>query len=166
MREGLLDKSNLSSSIWADSAYRSRANERYLERNDFNSRIHCKKPKGRPMSERMERANAKKSAVRAKVEHVFTHQKDRRMDLFTRTVGLARAEAKIGMVNLVYNMKRLFWRERRKPAPAWRMGGGKAFPQRHRKARYHQKSSRNRTAKAPVTPPNQQNYRSSRCQNA
>jgi len=117
LREGLLDKSNLSSSVWADSAYRSRANERYLEKNGFTSRIHRKKPKGKPMPERTARANARKSSVRARVEHVFAHQKDR-MDLFIRTIGLARAEAKIGMVNLVYNMKRLNWLQGRKPAPA------------------------------------------------
>ena len=29
------------------------------------------------------------------------------MDLFIRTVGIARAKTKIGMANLVYNMKRL-----------------------------------------------------------
>jgi transposase, IS5 family len=29
------------------------------------------------------------------------------MDLFIRTVGIARATVKIGMANMVYNMKRL-----------------------------------------------------------
>jgi hypothetical protein len=29
------------------------------------------------------------------------------MDLFIRTIGIARATMKIGMVNLVYNMRRL-----------------------------------------------------------
>ena len=38
------------------------------------------------------KANAKKSAVRAKVEHVFAHRKNR-FGLFIRTIGLARAEA-------------------------------------------------------------------------
>ena len=39
------------------------------------SRLHRKKPKGRPMAERTRRANARKSAVRAAVEHVFARQK-------------------------------------------------------------------------------------------
>jgi len=89
LRNGLLDKSNLSAAGWADSAYRSKANERYLGKNGFTSRIHRKKPKGRPMPERTARANARKSSVRARVEHVFAHQKDR-MELFIHTVGLAR----------------------------------------------------------------------------
>ena len=50
------------------------------------------------------------------VEHVFGEQKAR-MGLFVRTIGLVRARSKIGMANLVYNMKRLVWLEGR-PAPA------------------------------------------------
>ena len=43
------------------------------------------------------------SVVRARVEHVFAHQKDR-MGLFIRTIGQVRAEAKIGLANLAYNL--------------------------------------------------------------
>ena len=39
------------------------------------SRIHRKKPHGKPMPERTRRANAMKSKVRAAVEHVFAHEK-------------------------------------------------------------------------------------------
>jgi hypothetical protein len=31
------------------------------------------------------------------------------MGLFVRTIGLARARTKIGLANIVYNMKRLIW---------------------------------------------------------
>ena len=34
------------------------------------------------------------------------------MGLFVRTIGLARATAKIGLANLAYNMRRLLWLER------------------------------------------------------
>ena len=112
LREGLLDKTNTASSVWADSAYRSKANETFLTDNGFTSKIHRKKPQGRPMPKRTARANAKKSAVRARVEHVFAEQKDR-MDVFVRTIGLARAELKIGMANLVYNIRRTLWLDRR-----------------------------------------------------
>jgi hypothetical protein len=75
------------------------------------SRIHRKKPADRPMPSRTARANAKKSAVRAHVEHIFAEQKAR-MGLFVRTIGLARATTKIGLANLVHNMRRLLWLER------------------------------------------------------
>jgi IS5 family transposase len=117
LRRGLLDKTNTSSQVWGDSAYRSQQNEAFMARNGFVSCIHRKKPKGRPMPERTRRANARKSAIRAHVEHVFAQQKDR-MDLFVRTIGIKRAETKIGLANLVYNLKRLIWLEGRRPAPA------------------------------------------------
>ena len=50
------------------------------------------------------RANGAKSKVRAAVEHVFAHEKGP-MGLVVRTIGLARARVKIGLANLVYNMK-------------------------------------------------------------
>ena len=108
----LVTTDNTASDVWADTAYRSRANEAWLEARGRVSRIHRKKPKGRPMPERTRKANAVKSAVRARVEHVFAHQKDR-MGLFVRTVGKVRAEAKIGLVNLAYNFQRLIFHERR-----------------------------------------------------
>jgi transposase, IS5 family len=111
LREGLLDKTNTASAVWADTAYRSKVNEDFLERNGFVSRIHRKKPLGRPMPETTRRANALKSKVRSGVEHVFAVQKDK-MDLFIRTVGIARARLKIGMANLVYNFRRLVYLDR------------------------------------------------------
>jgi transposase, IS5 family len=39
---------------------------------------------------------------------VFAKQKDR-IGLFIRTIGIARATAKIGMANLIYNIKRFIF---------------------------------------------------------
>ena len=64
------------------------------------------------MPKRSLTANAKKSSIRARVEHVFTHQKNR-YGLFIRTIGLARAEAKLTRLNLAYNFDRLLFHERR-----------------------------------------------------
>ena len=111
LRHGLLDRTNTGSAVWADIAYRSRKNEAFLARNGFTSRIHRKKPIGRPMPTPIRRANGRKSAVRSRIEHVFAEQKDR-MGLFIRTIGLDRARLKIGLANLVYNIKRFIWLER------------------------------------------------------
>jgi transposase, IS5 family len=72
------------------------------------SRIHRKKPPGKPTPERMRIGNARKSRVRSAVEHVFAQQKGP-MGLFVRTIGLARARVKIGLANLAYNMRRFVW---------------------------------------------------------
>lgn len=79
-----------------------------LEPHGFLSRIHRKKPKGKSMPKHTRIANAQKSKVRSKVEHVFAHQKGL-MGLVVRTIGLARAEVKIGLANLAYNMRRFIW---------------------------------------------------------
>ena len=108
LREGLIDPANTASSVWADTAYRSAANEAFLTGCGKTSHIHRKKPKGKPMPGRMARANARKSAILAAIEHVFGHQKGP-MGLVIRTIGIARATTKIGLANLAYNMKRLVW---------------------------------------------------------
>ncbi len=49
--------------------------------------------------------------MRARIGHVFAEQKSR-MGLFIRTIGMARARTKIGLANLIYNVKRLIVLER------------------------------------------------------
>jgi transposase, IS5 family len=104
----LIDGENTASDLWADTAYRSAKNEAMLAARGLVSRIHRKKPKGRPMAERTRRANARKSAIRAAVEHVFARQKGP-MGLVVRTIGIARARVKIALANLAYNMRRFVW---------------------------------------------------------
>jgi len=109
----LLDKTNTASGVWADTAYRSEKNETFMVKNGFVSQVHRKKPKGKPMPDRTRKANALKSMVRSKIEHIFAHQKGP-MAAIVRTIGKARAETKIGMINLAYNMRRFMWLERKR----------------------------------------------------
>lgn len=111
----LVSKANTAGDVWADTAYRSKANEAYLAENAMRSQIHRKKPKGKPMPRHVARANGRRSTVRAAVEHVFAHQKGP-MALVVRTIGLARARVKIGLANLVYNMRRALWLTERRAA--------------------------------------------------
>ena len=106
LRRGLLDKSNTGSAVWADSAYRSKQNEQFMEKNGFTSNVHHRKPKGKPMPAHIRRGNATRSKHRAPVEHVFAYQKGP-MALVIRTIGIVRAKAKIGIANITYNMHRL-----------------------------------------------------------
>lgn len=111
LREGLVDPSNTASDVWADTAYRSRANEDFLADCGRISRIHRKKPAGKLMPMRTAKANARKSTVRASVEHVFAQQKAR-MKLMIRSIGIKRAEAIIIMANIAYNLGRWRWWDR------------------------------------------------------
>ena len=101
----LTSRANTGSEVFADTAYRSKANEKHLVDRRLVSRIHRKKPKGKPMPAHIARANGAKSKVRSAVEHVFARQKGP-MGLFVRTIGIARATVKIGLVNIAYNIAR------------------------------------------------------------
>ena len=116
MLRQVIDRENTGSEVWADSAYRSQSNEAWLDDRMLTSRIHRRKPKGKPMPIATARANAVKSSIRAKVEHVFAHQKNR-FGLFIRTIGIARADAKLTLANLAYNFDRLIFHEKRAVTP-------------------------------------------------
>jgi tetrahydromethanopterin S-methyltransferase subunit G len=70
------------------------------------------------LSEAQKAANTTRSKVRARVEHVFGDQKNGMGAEIVRTIGIVRARCKIGMTNLVYNMRR-----------GWRLRPGE--PERH-----------------------------------
>jgi hypothetical protein len=53
-----------------------------------------------------EAANTERSRVRVRVEHIFGHIETAMHGCFVRTIGFARAQAKIGMENLAYNISR------------------------------------------------------------
>ena len=77
-----------------------------MEKHGFSSHVHRRKPHGKPMPAHIRRGNATRSKHRAPVEHVFAVQKGP-MELTIRTIGIARARAKIGLANIAYNIRRL-----------------------------------------------------------
>jgi transposase, IS5 family len=80
----LLDPRNTAAGVWAGTGYRSRKNEALLRQRMLTSRIDRKKPARRPMPARTARAHARKSAVRAHIEHIFAEQKSRMSLSFAR----------------------------------------------------------------------------------
>lgn len=108
----ILDRDNTASDVWADSAYRSSEIERKLEEKGLKSRIHRKGYRNKPLGEREKQGNTTRSAVRARVEHVFGAQSNDMGGTLVRSIGLGRAKARIGLKNLAYNMRRLVQLER------------------------------------------------------
>jgi len=68
--DGLLNQSNTSADVYADSAYRSAETEAKLNSRGFRSRIHRRASRNHPLSKAQEDANRRKSRVRARIEHV------------------------------------------------------------------------------------------------
>ena len=108
----LLDRSNTGNEVWADSAYLSAETEAKLKAKGYKSRVHRRSTRNRPLAQCQQAANTTRSKVRARVEHVFAEQENAMGGKIVRTIGMARARVKIGMMNLVYNMRRLVQLER------------------------------------------------------
>jgi IS5 family transposase len=113
----ILDGDNTSSEVWADSAYRSAEIEAKLKGKGLKSRIHRKGRRNKPLNEREKLGNKTRSKVRARVEHVFGAQSNDMGGPLVRAIGLTRANARIGLKNLAYNMRRLVVLERLAAAP-------------------------------------------------
>ncbi|MDF1586456.1 hypothetical protein [Marinimicrococcus flavescens] len=90
------------SEVWADTAWRSKANEHVLADRGKISRIRRNQPAGEPMPRRTSRASAGKSAIRARVGHVFARQRDR-IRLTIRSIGIECTEATVIMADIACN---------------------------------------------------------------
>lgn len=98
---------NTSKDVWADSAYRSEDHELALYAMGYRSHVNRKGVRNNPLSASEKKANTRKSKVRARVEHVFGSITNEQGGLFSRVIGYARNRVKIGLMNIVYNMRRL-----------------------------------------------------------
>ncbi len=83
--------------------------ERHLKENGFVSQVHRRGKRNKPLSEHKSQVNSRRSKVRARVEHVFGFQESAMGGKLVRMIGFVRARTKIGMMNLVYNMRRFVW---------------------------------------------------------
>jgi len=109
----VLDPDNSGGEVWADSAYRDEKVEVGLAALGHVSQIHERAYRNRPLTEEQKAANRSKSKTRAKVEHVFGSWLMTMGGKLVRVVGLERVEAQLGLKNLMYNLKRyVFWEKK------------------------------------------------------
>ncbi len=93
--------------LHADSAYRSKDIEAYLQEQECESHIHEKGYRGHPLTEAQKESNNIKSKIRARVEHVFGFMTNSMHNaLHMRCIGKERIESAIGLLNLTYNLFR------------------------------------------------------------
>lgn len=71
-----------------------------------NTTLFDKEDTERKLTEKQRAANREKSRTRSRVEHIFGFMEKTMNRLYIRTVGLARATAVIGLINLTYNLSR------------------------------------------------------------
>jgi IS5 family transposase len=104
--EDLLNKKDKGQELYADSAYTGDKQEKVIAKKKMKNRVHEKGYRGNPLTEKQKARNTKKSKTRARVEHIFGFVENSMNGSIVRTIGKVRAEAKIGMMNLVYNISR------------------------------------------------------------
>jgi len=102
----LLDPRNSNRDVYGDSAYPSGSFLEELEARGYRDQLCRKGQRNKPLTERQKQGNRNKSRTRCRVEHVFAAIKQRCHHVMVRTIGLARAEVKIGLYCLTYNMRR------------------------------------------------------------
>jgi len=90
--------------LYGDSAYTGEEIQKCIPKKIMN-RIHEKGYRNRPLTKTQKRNNTAKSRIRARVEHVFAAM-HHYGGFFIRSIGIARAEMQIGLINLTYNIKR------------------------------------------------------------
>jgi len=102
--DDLLTAQDKGEDIYADSAYIGQ--EEVLEKNQVKDQIHEKGFKNKPLTLLQKENNKKKSKTRARVEHIFGFMENSMGGMYSRKVGIRRAETVIGLMNLTYNMFR------------------------------------------------------------
>ena len=100
----LIDKRK-DKSLYADSAYKGEEIEKCLGDKIENNIIE-KGYRNNPLTESQKEKNKEKSKIRVRVEHVFGFMTNSLRGISIRSIGKARAEFNIGLLNLTYNLCR------------------------------------------------------------
>ena len=104
--ENLIDESNDTAKLWADSAYWSEVIFLLLLSKQIEANINERAYKNKPLTKEQKANNRILSKTRARVEHVFGFITNSLKGDFIRTIGIVRAKSQIAMINLTYNLCR------------------------------------------------------------
>ena len=104
--EDLLTENDKGQPLYADSAYTGEKLEKVYKKKKVINRVHEKGTRNHPLTDTQKASNKEKSTVRVRVEHIFGFVENSMNGSIVRTIGIARAKAKIGMMNLTYNICR------------------------------------------------------------
>jgi len=104
--EGLLTEKDQGQELYADSAYTGEEQEKVYEQKRVINKVIEKGYRNKPLTEKQIADNREKSRTRVRVEHIFGFIENSMKGSIVRKIGLARTKAKIGMINLTYNICR------------------------------------------------------------
>jgi len=104
--EQLLTEKDKGLPLYADSAYTGEEQEKVYKKKKIINKVHEKGKRNTPLTDKQKSDNREKSKTRARVEHIFGFVENSMNGSIVRTIGIARAKAKIGIMNLTYNINR------------------------------------------------------------
>ena len=104
--EQLVTEQDTGQPLYADSAYSGEPIAQSISKAQMINCIHEKGYRNRPLSKEQKEKNRIKSKTRARVEHIFGFIENSMNGSYIRTIGIKRATAVIGLMNLTYNMFR------------------------------------------------------------
>ncbi|TAL62756.1 MAG: IS5 family transposase, partial [Bacteroidetes bacterium] len=104
--EPLLTEEDKGQSLHADSAYRSEEIETMLKKKEMTSEVHEKGYRNNPLTEGQKENNKVKSKIRVRIEHIFGFIENSMNSPYIQTIGIRRATAVVGLMNLTYNIFR------------------------------------------------------------
>ncbi len=103
---GLIKKEDENQSVYADSGYTGEKISAELEEKNVTPVICEKGYRNNPLTEQQKASNKEKSKVRVRVEHIFGFIENSMNGSTIKTIGIKRAKAMIGLMNLTYNLFR------------------------------------------------------------
>lgn len=104
--DDILTDSDAGQPLWADCAYIGEEAETIYKKKKVIVMVHEKGRRNKPLTKNQKISNKQKSRIRARVEHIFGFIENSMKKSFIRTIGIVRAETKVGLMNLTYNLCR------------------------------------------------------------
>ena len=104
--DNLLTDSDKGEALYADSAYSGEPCEKIISGAAMINQVCEKGTKNHPLTDEQKANNRGKSKVRARVEHIFGFMENSMNHMYIECIGIKRATAVIGLMNLTYNMFR------------------------------------------------------------
>jgi len=104
--DSLLDENDKREDFYGDSAYSGEPQEKIIISKKMNNKVCEKGTRNHPLTEDQKANNREKSRVRSRVEHIFGFMEMSMNEMYIQCIGIKRATAIIGLMNLTYNMYR------------------------------------------------------------
>jgi IS5 family transposase len=104
--EGLLEEKDRGEDLYADSAYADGDQPAIIESKGMGNKVCERAYRNRALTDEQKADNTEKSRFRSRVEHIFGFMEMSMNGMYIQCVGIKRATAVIGLMNLTYNMFR------------------------------------------------------------